>query len=69
MIGKKRKTLGRNHTFLLMTIPVVILFFLSNTLPLIWGAYYSFTNYRGYGSYDFVGLHNYMDLFSSDVRV
>lgn len=67
-MGKKRKALGKNQTFLVMTVPVVILFFAFNTLPLLWGAYYSFTNYRGYGSYDFVGLRNYLDLFS-DVRV
>ena len=35
---------------------------------LITGAMYSFTNYRGYGSYEFVGLRNYIDLFS-DSRV
>lgn len=51
-----------------MLIPVVILFFAFNTLPLIIGAFYSFTNYRGYGSWDFVGLRNYFDLFT-DSRV
>ena len=59
---------SNNRTFLAMTIPIVILFFLFNTLPLITGAFYSFTNYKGYGSYDFVGLRNYIDLFS-DTRV
>jgi raffinose/stachyose/melibiose transport system permease protein len=51
-----------------MSIPVAILFFLFNTLPLITGAFYSFTNYKGYGTYDFVGLRNYIDLFQ-DSRV
>ena len=51
-----------------MTIPVLILFFTFNTLPMIKGVIYSFTNYRGYGSYDYVGFRNYMDLFT-DVRV
>lgn len=58
----------RNRTFLLMTIPVVALFFCFNTLPLIKGFIYSFTNFRGYGDYDWVGLRNYMDLFT-DGRV
>lgn len=49
-------------------IPVVILFFTFNTLPMIKGMIYSFTNYKGYGSYDFVGFRNYMDLFT-DSRV
>lgn len=39
-----------------------------NTIPLITGAFYSFTNYRGYGSYDFVGFRNFIDLFQ-DGRV
>lgn len=33
-----------------------------------YGSIYSFTNYRGYGSYEFVGLRNYIDLFQ-DARV
>ncbi len=58
----------RNRTFLFMTIPVVALFFCFNTLPLIKGFIYSFTNFRGYGDYDWVGLRNYADLFG-DGRV
>ena len=58
----------RKRTFMLMTIPVVALFFAFNTLHLIKGVIYSFTNFRGYGSYDWVGLRNYIDLFQ-DVRV
>lgn len=62
------KKLGRNQTFLLITIPVLALFFCFNTLPLIKGLMYSFTNFRGFGSYEWVGLRNYMDLFT-DARV
>lgn len=51
-----------------MAAPAVVLFFLFNTLPLIIGAVYSFTNYRGFGKFDFVGLRNYIDLFG-DSRV
>lgn len=58
----------RERTFLLMTIPILILFFLFNTLPLIKGAIYSFTNYKGFGTYDWVGFRNYIDLFQ-DARV
>ncbi len=65
---QRRAKVSNNRTFLAMTIPIVILFFLFNTLPLLTGAFYSFTNYKGYGSYDFVGLRNYVDLFS-DSRV
>lgn len=58
----------RERTFLLITIPVLALFFCFNTLPLIKGFIYSFTNFKGYGSYDYVGLRNYKDLFT-DLRV
>lgn len=65
----KRKSLsGKELTFLAIIIPVTALFFIFNTLPLITGAFYSLTNYRGYGNFDFVGLRNYMDLFT-DTRV
>ena len=58
----------RKRTFMLITIPVLILFFAFNTLPLIKGFIYSFTNFKGYGSYEWVGLRNYIDLFQ-DARV
>lgn len=49
-----------------MILPALILFVAFNTIPLITGAIYSFTNYRGYGDYDFVGLRNYIDLFGDE---
>lgn len=58
----------RNKTFLAILIPILALFFLFNTWPLINGVYYSFTNYQGYGTYDMVGFRNYIDLFQ-DSRV
>ena len=58
----------KQRTYMLMTVPILLLFFLFNTLPLIKGVIYSFTNFRGYGTYNFVGLRNYIDLFS-DGRV
>ena len=64
----KAKGNERKRTFMLITIPILILFFLFNTLPLLKGFYYSFTNFKGYGSYDFVGLRNFIDLFQ-DARV
>lgn len=58
----------RKRTFLLITIPILALFVYFNTIPLIRGVIYSFTNFKGFGSYDWVGFRNYMDLFS-DARV
>lgn len=64
---KKRRVMSsRDKTYLLMILPALILFVAFNTIPLITGAVYSFTNYRGYGDFDFVGLRNYIDLFSDE---
>lgn len=58
----------RKRTFLLITIPILALFVCFNTIPLIRGVIYSFTNFKGFGNYDWVGLRNYLDLFT-DIRV
>ena len=46
----KKKMSNRDKTFWAVVIPVVILFFAFNTLPMIKGVIYSFTNYKGYGT-------------------
>lgn len=63
-IGKSAQ--GRFSVYVL--IPIVLLFFVFNTLALLQGFGYSLTNFRGFGSFDFVGLRNYVDLFQ-DARV
>lgn len=56
----------RKRAFLLMAIPAVIIFFIFHTLPLIKGISYSFTNWRGFGDFDFVGLKNYISIFQDE---
>lgn len=58
----------RSRTFMMIAIPILLLFFGFNTVPLIRGFIYSFTNFRGYGKFDWVGWRNYIDLFT-DTRV
>ena len=58
----------RKRTFLLITIPILELFICFNTIPLIRGVIYSFTNFKGFGKYNWVGFQNYLDLFT-DGRV
>lgn len=58
----------RKRTFMLITIPILALFICFNTIPLIRGVIYSFTNFKGFGKYNWVGFRNYMDLFT-DARV
>ena len=68
LLKPKKTVTERERTFAMIAIPILILFFLFNTLPLIKGFIYSFTNFKGYGSYEWVGLRNYIDLFT-DARV
>ncbi len=58
----------RNRTFLAILIPVLILFVAFNTIPLLTGFFYSFTDSKGYGAFEIVGIQNYIDLFQ-DARV
>lgn len=58
---------SRQRAFLFMTIPAVFLFFIFHTFPLIQGIFYSFTNWRGYGEWDFTGFSNYINVFK-DLR-
>ena len=68
-MNKKHGAWSKNEKiFLGLLAPILVLFFCFNTLPLIKGFIYSFTNFKGYGTYDFVGLRNYKDLFT-DARV
>lgn len=59
---------NKQRTYYLMLVPILVLFFCFNTLPLLRGFFYSFTNFRGFGGYEMVGLRNYIDLFQ-DSRV
>ncbi|WP_249998293.1 carbohydrate ABC transporter permease [Actinoplanes sp. M2I2] len=54
--------------FYLMVLPAFLLFFVFHTIPVLQGVYYSFTDSPGYGPSSFVGLRNYIALFT-DPRV
>jgi raffinose/stachyose/melibiose transport system permease protein len=53
----------KNNVFLLITIPAFALFFIFHTYPALQGIFYSFTDWKGYGSWNFVGLKNYLNVF------
>ncbi len=54
--------------FYWMALPAFVLFFVFHTVPALTGIWYSFTDSPGYGPSEFVGLRNYVALFS-DTRV
>ena len=43
----KKRMNNKEKTFLAIIVPVVILFFTFNTLPMLKGVMYIFTNYKG----------------------
>nr|WP_251454578.1 sugar ABC transporter permease [Microbacterium sp. Marseille-Q6648] len=49
-----------------MVWPAVIAFAAFHTLPVVIGIFFSFTNYAGYGAWNFVGISNYVNLFRDD---
>jgi raffinose/stachyose/melibiose transport system permease protein len=51
-------------TYLVMVIPVIVLFTFFIIYPAIQGMFYSFTNYVGYGAWHSIGFANYKAAFS-----
>lgn len=62
---------GKSHriegAYLWMLIPAVVLFTGLIMVPLCQGIFYTFTNYHGYGNWNFIGLRNYEALFSDEI--
>lgn len=57
------------RSYFLLSFPSVVLYTLFLTVPTIFGFCYSFTNWNGISpKYDFVGLKNYINMFS-DARL
>ena len=65
--AKKRKPIGANETFwgYLFLLPVIIGFIVFTIFPVAMSFYYSLTDYDGVTSPKFIGLQNYIDLFSN----
>ena len=61
---KREKPGHTDPTYYVMLVPVLLLFSVFITLPAIIGAFYSFTNYVGYGDWKFIGLTNYTAIFT-----
>ncbi|RXZ48487.1 carbohydrate ABC transporter permease [Agromyces binzhouensis] len=45
-------------------VPTLVLFTLAITVPAVLGIFYSFTNFIGFGDWEFVGFTNYVAAFS-----
>ncbi len=58
--GAARQRQGPALAHYLLLLPPVVLFSFFIVLPAFQGAFYSFTNYVGFGSWKFIGLTNYL---------
>src|SRR6478735_6114020 len=62
----RRETTRAPRAYYWMVWPAVIAFAFFHTLPVLIGIFFSFTNYPGYGDWDFIGISNYINLFKDD---
>lgn len=56
-----------DKAYVWMIVPAALVFTVLLTIPLLTGFLYTFTNFQGYGSWHFVGLTNYKNLFQDDI--
>ncbi len=57
---------GIDSTYYWLVLPAFVLFFIFHTIPVLQGVFYSFTNFAGFGDWEFVGLRNYSALLVDD---
>jgi raffinose/stachyose/melibiose transport system permease protein len=62
--GSANTRSGVNRTFYLMLVPSLVLFTLAITVPAIMGITLSFTDSVGFGEFSWVGLTNYVAMFT-----
>lgn len=60
----KYKLKNRKNSYLVIVLPMLALFFTFHTFSFLKGIFYSFTDWKGYGTWEFVGLSNYLKLWS-----
>lgn len=56
----------KNRAYMAIIIPMLVLFFTFHTFSFLKGIFYSFTDWKGYGTWDFVGLTNYLKLWGDE---
>lgn len=60
---KVKATVGVHPIFYAAVIAMAAMFFVFHTVPFLQGIFYSFTDWKGYGKWNFVGLRNYLHMF------
>ena len=59
-----RKKPAVNKIYYIYVGILAVLFFIFHTIPFLRGVLYSFTDWKGYGDWNFVGLRNYLHMFT-----
>jgi ABC-type sugar transport system permease subunit len=54
-------------TGIIFMLPITIILFLFLFLPILQSLYYSLTDWRGVGTFKFIGIKNYLDIFQDDL--
>ena len=64
-----KQRIQRGSSFFLFVMPAFLFFFVFMALPMLGSLIYSFTNWNGLAPfYKFVGLRNYVEIFTEDER-
>jgi raffinose/stachyose/melibiose transport system permease protein len=63
---RKGRPGGVASAYYWLVVPAFLLFFVFHTVPVLQGIFYSFTNYAGYGEWEWVGFRNYANLLLDD---
>lgn len=67
LAGSAHDTRGRTRVepiYYWFLVPTLALFTLAITVPAVLGIFYSFTNFIGFGEWEFIGITNYIAVFS-----
>lgn len=51
--------------YALFLAPAIIIYTIITFIPVVWTFFYSFTNFNGLSEYEFVGLNNYIQAFTT----
>lgn len=60
-----KKVYSNKLTIFLFILPALLLFLLILVAPIFLSFYYSFFNWNGFGKKEFIGISNYIELFTS----
>ncbi|MGB2993165.1 MAG: sugar ABC transporter permease [Paenisporosarcina sp.] len=56
----------KSKLYMGIALPAFVFFFVFHTYPALQGIFYSFTDWKGYGDWNFIGLKNYLNLLKDD---